>query len=60
MLESKMYSHLLHKDLCLPELYVLYARKQESVARLRALKRQIQSTQDEHLRPGALRRGKCA
>ena len=41
-----MYSHPLHKDPRLPELYVLYVRKQESVARLRALKRRIQSTQD--------------
>jgi ATP-dependent RNA helicase DOB1 len=41
-----MFSSPLHKDPRLPELYVLYAWKQENQARIRALKKRIQSTHD--------------
>lgn len=41
-----MYSSPLHKDPRLPELYMLYANKQERQARMRELKKKIQATHD--------------
>src|SRR5882762_1874109 len=45
-MEHKMFSSPLHKDPRLPELYTLYARKQESQKKIRALKKRIQATHD--------------
>jgi ATP-dependent RNA helicase DOB1 len=45
-MEDKMFASPMHKDPRLPELYTLYSRKQESQARIRALKKKIQSTHD--------------
>ncbi|TBU31517.1 antiviral helicase [Dichomitus squalens] len=45
-LERKMFSSPLHKDPRLPELYTLYARKQEHQTRIRELKKRVQATHD--------------
>ncbi|KAI0646215.1 antiviral helicase [Trametes meyenii] len=45
-MEKKMFSSPLHKDPRLPELYTLYARKQEHQTRIRDLKKRIQATND--------------
>ena len=41
-----MLSSPLHKDPRLPELYTLYARKQEHQVRIRELKKRVQATHD--------------
>ncbi|KAI6026526.1 hypothetical protein PISMIDRAFT_676316 [Pisolithus microcarpus 441] len=46
VMEKKMFSNPLHKDPRLPELYTLYAKKQECQARIRSLKKQISATHD--------------
>ncbi|OCH89470.1 antiviral helicase [Obba rivulosa] len=46
VMEKKLFSSPLHKDPRLPELYTLYARKQESQNRIRELKKRIQATND--------------
>lgn len=45
-MEGKLFSSPLHKDPRLPELYTLYARKQECHTRIRELKKRIQATND--------------
>ncbi|KAI0816866.1 antiviral helicase [Trametes gibbosa] len=45
-LEKKMFSSPLHSDPRLPELYTLYAKKQEHQARIRELKKRVQATLD--------------
>ncbi|KAI0777586.1 antiviral helicase [Trametes elegans] len=45
-MEKKMFSSPLHADPRLPELYTLYARKQEHQARIRELKKRVQATND--------------
>ncbi|KAI9067764.1 antiviral helicase [Trametes sanguinea] len=45
-MEKKMFSSPLHNDPRLPELYTLYARKQEHQNRIRELKKRIQATND--------------
>lgn len=45
-LEDKMKSSPLHTDPRLPELYTLYARKQEHQTRIRELKKRVQATHD--------------
>lgn len=45
-MEDKMYKSPLHKDPRLPELYTLYTKKVEGLDRIRALKKQIQATND--------------
>lgn len=45
-MEQRMYSSRLHKDPRLPELYAMYARKQESQQKIRSLKKRIQATHD--------------
>jgi ATP-dependent RNA helicase DOB1 len=45
-MEQKMYTSPLHKDLRLPELYTLYARKREAQEHVRALRKRIQATHD--------------
>ncbi|KAH9849685.1 antiviral helicase [Lenzites betulinus] len=45
-MEKKMYASSLHSDPRLPELYTLYAKKQEHQARIRELKRRVQATHD--------------
>ncbi|KZT03656.1 antiviral helicase [Laetiporus sulphureus 93-53] len=46
IMEGKLYSSPLHKDPRLPELYTLYARKQECQAHIRELKKRVQATND--------------
>ncbi|EMD36619.1 hypothetical protein CERSUDRAFT_66166 [Gelatoporia subvermispora B] len=46
VMEKKLFSSPLHKDPRLPELYTLYAKKQESQNRIRELKKRIQATND--------------
>ncbi|KIM76880.1 hypothetical protein PILCRDRAFT_825880 [Piloderma croceum F 1598] len=46
VMEHKMFSSPLHKDPRLPELYTMYARKQESQKKIRLLKKRIQATHD--------------
>jgi len=46
VMEGKLFSSPLHKDPRLPELYTLYARKQECHTRIRELKKRIQATND--------------
>ncbi|KAH8103288.1 rRNA-processing arch domain-containing protein [Cristinia sonorae] len=46
LMEDKMFSSPLHKDPRLPELYSLYASKQECQARIRELKKRITATND--------------
>lgn len=41
-----MFSSPLHKDPRLPEMYTMYAKKQESQTRIRALRKRIQATHD--------------
>lgn len=41
-----MFASPLHKDARLPEIYALYARKQEAQTRIRALRKRIQATND--------------
>ncbi|OSD07915.1 antiviral helicase [Trametes coccinea BRFM310] len=45
-MEKKMFSSPLHNDPRLPELYTLYAKKQEHQNRIRELKKRIQATND--------------
>ena len=45
-MEDKMFKSTLHKDPRLPQLYTMYSQKQESQARIRTLKKQIQATHD--------------
>ncbi|KAL1941621.1 hypothetical protein VTO73DRAFT_7060 [Trametes versicolor] len=45
-MEKKMFSSTLHSDPRLPELYTLYARKQEHQARIRELRKRVQATED--------------
>ncbi|KAI0718441.1 antiviral helicase [Cerioporus squamosus] len=45
-MERKMFASPLHKDPRLPELYTLYARKQEHQNVIRELKKRIQATHD--------------
>ena len=45
-LERKMFASPLHKDPRLPELYTLYARKQEHQNTIRELRKRIQATHD--------------
>ncbi|KAI0713372.1 antiviral helicase [Earliella scabrosa] len=45
-MERKMFSSPLHKDPRLPELYTLYAKKQEHQTQIRELKKRIQATHD--------------
>jgi ATP-dependent RNA helicase DOB1 len=45
-MEQKLVASPLHKDLRLPELYDLYARKRAAQDRIRALKKRIQATHD--------------
>lgn len=46
VMEGKLTSSPLHKDQRLPELYSLYARKQDCQTHIRELKKRIQSTHD--------------
>ncbi|KAI6121198.1 rRNA-processing arch domain-containing protein [Pisolithus sp. B1] len=46
VMEKKMFSNPLHRDPRLPELYTLYAKKQECQAKIRSLKKQISATHD--------------
>ncbi|GBE84664.1 ATP-dependent RNA helicase mtr4 [Sparassis crispa] len=46
MMEGKLFSSPLHTDPRLPELYSLYAQKQECQTRIRELKKRIQATND--------------
>ena len=50
MLEQKIFASPLNKDPRLPELYTQYKQKQESLQRIRDLKKRIQATHDV-LRP---------
>ncbi len=45
-MERKMFSSPLHKDPHLPELYTLYAKKQEHQTQIRELRKRIQATHD--------------
>ena len=46
VMEGKMMSNPLHKDPRLPELYTLFAEKQERQAHIRTLKKRIQASHD--------------
>ncbi|KAH7911745.1 ATP-dependent RNA helicase [Hygrophoropsis aurantiaca] len=46
VMEQKMFSSPLHKDPRLPQLYTLYAQKQEAQTKIRALKKRILATHD--------------
>ena len=46
VMEDKMFSSPLHKDLRLPELYSLYTEKQQCVTQIRELKKRVQATYD--------------
>lgn len=45
-MEKKMFSSPLHKDPRLPELYSMYAEKQQCQTRIRELKKRVQATFD--------------
>jgi ATP-dependent RNA helicase DOB1 len=45
-MEQKMFSNPLHDDPRLPELYTLYAQKQEAQTKIRDLKKRIMATHD--------------
>jgi len=45
-MEEKLFASPLHKDPRLTELYALYSRKQETLTRIRALKKNIQNTHE--------------